>query len=55
MTLLINSTLRHNKTGLKFTMSDARDFMKIADHNDDEKISKEELFLLFQKVLKRAA
>lgn len=55
LTQLINLTLRHNNLGKKFTMSDAKEFMKIADNNNDEKISKEELFTLFSKVFQRNA
>lgn len=54
LTQLINLTLRHNNLGKKFTMSDAKEFMKIADNNNDEKISKEELFTLFSKVFQRS-
>ncbi len=53
VTLLINSSLRHSRAGMKFTMSDARDFMNIADKNHDEKMSKEELYDLFLKIFKR--
>jgi Ca2+-binding EF-hand superfamily protein len=55
LTQLINLTLRHNNASKKFTMSDAREFMKIADNNSDEKLSREELFVLFQKVMQRTA
>ena len=54
LTQLINLTLRHNNMGKKFTISDAKEFMKIADNNNDEKISKEELYTLFSKVFQRS-
>lgn len=53
VTLLINSTLRHYSTGLKVKMGDAKAFMEIADINNDEKISREELYKLFEKLLNR--
>ena len=50
---MINTSLRHNKVMKKFSMSDAKEFMLIADKNSDNKVSKVELFELFKNVMRK--
>lgn len=54
ITQMINITLRHSQITQKFTIQDAHEFVKLADKNKDEKISKDELFQLFKRTLNRA-
>jgi Ca2+-binding EF-hand superfamily protein len=40
VTQMINTSLRHNNVMKKFSMSDAKEFINIADKNNDNRISK---------------
>jgi hypothetical protein len=48
---MINKTLKDSHLGQKFTFADAREFIQIADNNQDHKISHQELFKVFKKIL----
>jgi hypothetical protein len=48
---MINRTLRKGSISQLCTIHDARDFIEIADSNHDHKLSREELFGLFKKIL----
>jgi len=41
---MINTSLRNHHLLKKFSMTDAKEFMNIADKNNDNKVSKEELY-----------
>lgn len=47
---MINLTLKHNNIMKKFTINDAKEFVAIADSDKDNKISKEEMFVLLKKM-----
>lgn len=47
---MINLTLKHNNIMKKFSIDDAKDFLVIADSNKDNKISKNEMFVLLKKM-----
>lgn len=48
---MVNLSLRNHNFFKKFSMSDAKDFMKMMDKDNDNKVSKEELYEFFRHVL----
>jgi hydroxymethylpyrimidine pyrophosphatase-like HAD family hydrolase len=48
---MINLTLKSNNILKRFSISDAKEFIAVGDSNNDNKLSKSEMFELFRKVI----